>query len=105
MIEQLLVMQLTILKEGKPKRTELFKLVNPYSGSSKFSELEDWLMGICINYAMAQLGGDKREHEKVLSEMDYLSNSVLKWYLHYVLHVNRMQEYWMLQDVVLGLYN
>ena len=69
---------MTIPKEVKSKRTEAFKSVKPYSGSAKFSKLENWLMGVCINYAMAQLGGDKREHRKVLSVMDYLSDAALK---------------------------
>ena len=49
-----------------------------YSDSTKFSELENWLIGMCINYAMTQLGGDEREWEKVLSLMEYLSELALK---------------------------
>ena len=79
--------------------------MKPYSGSAKFSELENWLIGICVNYAMAQLGGDKREGEKGLSLMKYLSDLVLKWYQQHVSHVNESQEYWTFKDVILVLYN
>ena len=62
-------------------------------------------MSVCVNYAMAQLGGEEREQEKVLSLMEYLSELALKWYLQHVLHVSRTQEYWTFEDVILGLYN
>ena len=59
MIEQLLAVQLTILKEVKPKQTEASKSIKPYSGSAKFGDLENWLIDICVNYAMAQLTHSK----------------------------------------------
>ena len=57
---------MTIPKEVKPKQTEMFKSIRPYVGSAKFGDLENWLMGMCVNYAMAQLD---------------LSELALKWYL------------------------
>ena len=61
-------------------------------------------MGVCVNYARAQLSGEDWEQEEVLSLMEYLSELALKWYLWHVLHVNRTQEYWAFEDVILGLY-
>ena len=84
------------------------KSIRPYAGSAKFRDLENWLIGICVNYAMAQLGGEDQEHKKVLLLMEYLSELALKWYLQHVLHVNRTQEYWIFEDmilVILGLYD
>ena len=51
----------------------VFKSVKPYLGSAKFSELENWLMGIYINYAMAQLAEEMRE-----SRERFLSNRVFE---------------------------
>ena len=96
---------MTIPKEVKPKWTETAKSVKPYAGSAKFGDLENWLMGICVNYAMAQLGGEDWEQEKVLLLMEYLSDLALKWYLQYVLQINQAQEYWTFEDVILGLYD
>ena len=62
-------------------------------------------MSICINYVMAHLGREDREQEKVLLLMEYLSEWALKWYLQHVLHVNRTQEYWTFEDVILRLYD
>ena len=73
-----MAVQLTILKKVKPKQTETSKTVKPYAGSAKFRDLENWLMGICVNYAMAQLGGEDQEQEKVLLLMEYLSELALK---------------------------
>ena len=56
------------------------KAVKPYIESAKFGDLENWLMGVCVNYAMAQLGREDQEH-KVLSLMEYLSELALNWYL------------------------
>ena len=63
------------------------------------------LMGVCVNYTMAQLGGDDQEYKKVLLLMEYLSELALKWYLQHILHVNRTQEYWTFKDVILRLYD
>ena len=76
-----------IPKEVKLKWTE--KSVKSYSGLATFRDLENRLMGICVNYAMAQLGGEEREQRKLLSLIEYLSELALKWYLQHVLNVNR----------------
>ena len=54
------------------------KSIRPYAGSAKFGDLENWLISICINYAMAQLGSEDQEHKKVLLLMEYLSELALK---------------------------
>ena len=57
------------------------KSIRPYAGSAKFRDLENWLIGICVNYTIAQLGGEDQEQEEVPSLMEYLSELALKWYL------------------------
>ena len=63
-IKQLLAVQLTILKEVKPKQTETAKSIKLYVGSANFGDLENWLMSICVNYAIAQLGGEDQSERK-----------------------------------------
>ncbi|KAG6915404.1 hypothetical protein DXG01_011637 [Tephrocybe rancida] len=74
-------------------------------GPQMFSELEDWLMSICIFFAVAQYGGKGRDQEKVLILMDFIKDEALKWYLQHVIHVNRNQLQWSFTDVVMGLYD
>ncbi|KAG5338871.1 hypothetical protein C0989_005778 [Termitomyces sp. Mn162] len=102
-MEQLLAVQLAIPEGLKPRRSDPSKMITPYAGSAKFSKLEDWLMSICIFYTVAQYGGDGCNHEKVPILMDFLAAGALKWYLQHVIHVNRAQFYWRLENVMLGL--
>ncbi|KAG5350260.1 hypothetical protein C0989_011881 [Termitomyces sp. Mn162] len=104
-MEQMLAVQLAIPDRLKPRRSDLSKTITPYAGSAKFSELENWLMSICVFYTVAQYGGDGHKCKKVLILMDFLAVGALKQYLQYVIHVNRAQFHWRFEDVVLELYD
>ncbi|KAG6905952.1 hypothetical protein DXG01_016696 [Tephrocybe rancida] len=105
MINQLLGIQLHILDGMKLRQSDSSKTITPYTGSSKFSELEDWLMSICIFFAVAQYGGEGHDREKVLIIMGFIKDEALKWYLQHVIHVNWNRLQWSFTDVVMGLYN
>ncbi|KNZ72395.1 hypothetical protein J132_03487 [Termitomyces sp. J132] len=87
-MEQLLAVQLVIPEGLKPRWSDPSKTITPYAGSARFSKLEDWLISICVFYAGAQY-----------------ATGALKWYLQYVIHVNRAQSHWKFKDVILRLYD
>ncbi|KAG6806637.1 hypothetical protein H0H92_010577 [Tricholoma furcatifolium] len=97
--------RLTVPEGTKPRRSDASKTITPYAGSPTFGELENWLMSVCIHFAIAQYGGDGRDREKVLVMMDFLTGDAHKWYLHHVIHVRRCQVHWSFVDVIIGLYD
>ncbi|KAG6806790.1 hypothetical protein H0H92_010037, partial [Tricholoma furcatifolium] len=104
-IDELLGTRLTVPEGTKPRRSDASKTITPYAGSPTFGELENWLMSVCIHFAVAQYGGDGRDREKVLVMMDFLTGDAHKWYLHHVIHVRRRQVHWSFVDVIIGLYD
>ncbi|KAG6808239.1 hypothetical protein H0H92_004939 [Tricholoma furcatifolium] len=104
-IDELLGTHLTVPEGTKPCRSDASKTITPYAGSLTFGELENWLMSVCIHFAVAQYGGDGRDRENVLVMMDFLTGDAHKWYLHHVIHVHRRQVHWSFVDVIIGLYD
>jgi hypothetical protein len=91
--------------EGTKIRRAEASSVGTYSGSPKFSDLENWLINLVIMLQAIQYGGDDRDMERTICVPEFLSGEAKKWYARHVVHVNRSQIYWSFEEVILGLYD
>ena len=103
-IEQHLSYRLRIPDGLKVRRADP-KSVDKYKGGSKFSDLEDWLMSFAIMLEAMQYGGDNRDHERVLAIPEFLDSEASRWYCRHVTSVNRKQQHWTFEEVIIGLYD
>jgi hypothetical protein len=78
-----------------------------YNGSSKFSDLENWLAAVVYRYVLMKLGGDDFDvdHVRVLSLMEFLEGDAQTWYTTHVLNSRRTTDWWTFCDVITGLYD
>ena len=78
-----------------------------YSGTSKFSDLETWLVTVTNHFALSRLGGlnVKIDRLRVDFLQSWLEGEALNWYNRHVVESNRSIPYWTFWDVVKGLYN
>jgi len=78
-----------------------------YSGSPKFSELEQWLARLAYRYALLKFGGESYDMDRVriLSLTEYLEGDALNWFTTHVLSAKRTTMDWSFCDVITGLYD
>ncbi|KAG6833871.1 hypothetical protein H0H93_012945, partial [Arthromyces matolae] len=88
----------------KPRKMDT-KHITAYAGSSKFSELENWVMDVCDHLAACKYGGDHMDRERVLVLPEFLKDEASNWFRRYVRHSNRAQRHWTFKEVVIGLYD
>ncbi|TFK58336.1 hypothetical protein BDN72DRAFT_914011 [Pluteus cervinus] len=81
------------------------KAVDQYQGSPKFSELENWLTGVCVHMESVQYGGEDMDGERVRVTSELLTGEAKKWYNHQVVNINREKKGWTFEEVILGLYS
>ena len=76
--------------------------IKKYNGSSKFSDLEQWLATLTNRYALMKFGGDDFDTDRVrvLSVADYLEGDALQWFSAHVLGARRTVARWLFTDVV-----
>ncbi|KAH9474193.1 hypothetical protein JR316_0013508 [Psilocybe cubensis] len=75
-----------------------------YSGSPKFSDLENWLSDLCTKMAVRQLGGPKNEQIRRMILPEYLDGEAKFFYNHHVANINRQKRSWTFEEVILALY-
>uniref|UniRef100_A0A8H8CD88 CCHC-type domain-containing protein n=1 Tax=Psilocybe cubensis TaxID=181762 RepID=A0A8H8CD88_PSICU len=75
-----------------------------YSGSPKFSELENWLSDLCSKMAVRQLGGPKNDLMRRMILPEYLDGDAKFFYNHHVANINRQKKHWTFEEVILALY-
>ena len=80
--------------------------VKKYSGSPKFSELEEWLIMLVHRYALQRLGGDNANTDRVrlLMLLEYLDGTALTWFNNHVLNTKRTIVHWTFNDAIEQLY-
>ncbi|KAG6805959.1 hypothetical protein H0H93_003756, partial [Arthromyces matolae] len=88
----------------KPRKMDT-KHITAYAGSSKFSELENWVMDVCDHLAACKYGGDHMDRERVLVLPEFLKDEASNWFRRYVRHSNRAQRHWTFKEVIIGLYD
>jgi hypothetical protein len=78
-----------------------------YNGSSKFSDLKNWLAVVVYCYMLMKLRGDDfdADHIRVLSLMEFLEGDTQTWYTTHVLNSRRTTDWWTFCDVITGLYD
>ncbi|KAG6849561.1 hypothetical protein H0H93_007406 [Arthromyces matolae] len=93
------------LPDGVKLRKTDGKHISPYSGGSKLSDLEDWLVDLCDHLAGSMYGGDRLEQERLLVLPEFLSGEARRWFRRYVRSWNRAQQHWTFKTAILGLYD
>src|ERR1700676_3845859 len=68
--------------------------VGLYHGSPKFSDLENWLIGLVVMLEAIQYRGVDRDREHTLCVPEFLAGEAKRWYSRHVVHVNRSQLAW-----------
>ena len=81
--------------------------IKKYGGSSKFSDLENWLATVAYRYALLKFGGEDHDTDRVrvLTLAEYLEGDALTWYTAHVLSAKRTIMEWSFCDVVTRLYD
>ena len=83
---------------GEPKK---------YGGSSKMTDLEEWLSVTVYRLALQRLGGSRPEIDRirVMLLLESLEGAANKWMLKHVVHVTWKVQVWTFRDVIHRLYN
>ena len=68
------------IPEGTKVRRADHSSVRKYEGTSKFSDLEDWLTDLVVFFEVSMYGGPDRERERVLTTLEFLDGEAKKWY-------------------------
>jgi hypothetical protein len=81
--------------------------IRRYSGSSKFSELENWLATLVYRYALLKFGGSDPDMDciRVLTLVEYLEGDALTWYTTHILSAKRTVARWRFCDTIVALYD
>ena len=74
-----LTIQLKIPEGTKVHRANT-NSVEHYSGSPKFSDLENWLINVVVMLQAIQYEGDDRNQEHMLCIPEFLNGEAKKWY-------------------------
>ena len=78
-----------------------------YSGTSKFKDLETWLVTVTNRFALSRLGGPSTQVDRLRVDFlqSWLEGEALDWYNRHVVGSNRAITYWSFCDVLEGLYD
>ena len=101
---QRLAFRLRIPEGTKLRRTDTSS-VGRYKGSPRFQELEHWLTKFAVMLQAMQYGGDDCDLERVLAIPEFLEGEAERWFCRHIVHVNRSQEHWTFEQVIMGLYD
>jgi hypothetical protein len=93
------------IPEGTKLRRAEHSSVGKYEGSSKFSDLENWLTDLVVLFEVSMYGGRDRERERVLTTLEFLDGEARKWFHRHVVHIRRSRLDWTFEDVIIGLYD
>ena len=69
--------------------------IKKYSGSPKYSELEEWLIMVTHRYALQKLGGGNANTDRVrlLMMLEYLDGMALTWFNNHILNLKHTVAY------------
>ncbi|KAG6834324.1 hypothetical protein H0H93_010466, partial [Arthromyces matolae] len=93
------------LPDGVKLRKSDPRHIVPYSGGSKFSDLENWLMDLCDHLASSNYTGDRLDRARLLALSEFLTGEAKKWFWRHIRHYNRSQRQWTFKSAILGLYD
>jgi hypothetical protein len=91
--------------QGSKVRKMDGEFIGMYSGSAKFGDLESWLTNLAVMLEVEQYGGPKRDHERCLQLLGFLSSKAKKWYHRHMVSINHRQLKWSFEEIILGLYD
>jgi len=78
-----------------------------YSSTSKFKDLETWLVTVTNRFALSRMGGLSTQVDRLRVDFlqSWLEGEALDWYNRHVVGSNRAITYWSFCDVLEGLYD
>ena len=77
-----------------------------YEGSSKYLDLENWVLAVALRYTLQRLGGDNSEinRARIMLLTEHLSGDAYEWYMCHVMNVNRKVQNWTFEGIMHVLY-
>ncbi len=78
--------------------------ITKYSGSADYHVLERFVQDISMYFEASHLIGVKRDFERKIQLKTYLEGSADRWFRNRVVGVNRTQQSWTAEQVIVGLY-